>query len=55
MFTLKHRDKSIISQLANEELHKYLNQIPLGQEQMFGFNNREEFSKADNWDPYEVL
>ena len=47
-------DKSIISQLANEELHKYLNQIPLGQEQMFGFNNREEFSKAEIGVPYEV-
>ena len=47
-------DKSIISQLANEELHKYLNQIPLGQEQMFGFINREEFSKAEIGAPYEV-
>ena len=47
-------DKSIISQLANEELHKYLNQIPSGQEQMFGFNNREEFSKAEIGVPYEV-
>ena len=47
-------DKSIIFQLADDELYNYLNKIPLGQEKMFGFNDRGEFSKAEIGVPYEV-
>ena len=36
---------SIISNIANEELRNYLEKIPIGQEEKFGFNNRNEFSQ----------
>ncbi len=46
---------SIISKVANEGLKDYLEKIPLGQEEMFGFNNRHDFSKAEIGIPYEVF
>jgi hypothetical protein len=46
---------NIITKVANEELKIYLQKIPLGQEQMFGFNNREEFSQSKIGVPYEVF
>lgn len=46
---------SIISKIANEELSNYLEKIPIGQEEMFGFNNRNEFSQAEIGVPYEVF
>ena len=45
----------IISKAANAELSDYLNKIPVGQENMFGFTNRGEFSQAEIGDPYEVF
>jgi hypothetical protein len=45
----------IISVVANNELSDYLNKIPLGQENMFGFHNRGEFSKAEIGIPYEMF
>ena len=45
----------IISAVANRELSNYLNKIPLGQENMFGFNNRGEFSQAEIGIPYEMF
>lgn len=45
----------IISIVANTELSNYLNKIPLGQENKFGFSNREEFFQAEIGIPYEVF
>jgi len=45
----------IISKVANAELSDYLNKIPVGQENMFGFNNRGEFFQAEIGIPYEVF
>ena len=44
-----------ISRAANAELSDYLNKIPVGQENMFGFTNRGDFSQAEIGDPYEVF
>jgi len=46
---------NIITTVANEELKSYLQKIPVGQEHMFGFNNRNEFSKSKIGVPYEVF
>ena len=46
---------NIITKLANEELISFLQKIPVGQENMFGFTNRGEFSLAEIGDPYEVF
>ena len=46
---------NIITKVANEELKSYLQKIPLGQEHMFGFNNREEFFQSKIGVPYEVF
>ena len=45
----------IVTKVANEELKSYLQKIPLGQEHMFGFNNRKEFSQSKIGVPYEVF
>ena len=44
-----------VIETANKELHSYLQKIPLGQEHLFGFNNREEFSQSKTGLPYEVF
>jgi len=46
---------NIITKVANEELISFLQKIPVGQENMFGFTNRGEFSQAEIGDPYEVF
>ncbi|MDA1009108.1 MAG: hypothetical protein O3C42_00980 [Bacteroidetes bacterium] len=46
--------QNIITKVAKKELNNYLQKIPVGQENMFGFNNREEFSQAEIGDPYEI-
>ena len=46
---------SIISKVANEGLKDYLEKIPLGQEEMFGFNHREDFNQAKIGIPYEMF
>jgi len=45
----------IISDVAKRELSTYLNKIPFGQENMFGFYNRGEFFQADIGTPYEMF
>ena len=47
--------KNIVAKVAAKELNDYLKKIPLGQEKMFGFNNRQEFSEAKIGIPYEVF
>ena len=47
--------QNIITKVANEELNNYLQKIPVGQEKMFGFTNRGEFSQAEIGTPYEVF
>ena len=47
--------QKIITQVAYEQLDEYLKKIPIGNEKMFGFNNREEFSKSKIGSPYEVF
>jgi len=44
-----------VKNIANIQLGDYLEKIPLGQEEMFGFNNREDFAQAEIGIPYEVL
>ena len=46
---------NIITKVVNEELISFLQKIPVGQENMFGFTNRGEFSQAEIGDPYEVF
>jgi hypothetical protein len=45
----------IITQVAYDQLDEYLKKIPLGEETMYGFNNREEFSQSKIGIPYEVF
>ncbi len=45
----------LISQVARAEMLDYLNKIPVGQEGMFGFNDRSEFLKAEIGCPYEMI
>lgn len=53
--TAQTNKMELISNVAAQELASYLNKIPVGQEKMFGFNNRGEFSEASIGEPYEML
>jgi|TARA_B110000238_G_scaffold51561_1_gene56149 hypothetical protein len=53
--TAQTHSLELISNVAAKELTNYLNKIPIGQEKMFGFNNRGEFSEASIGEPYEML
>ena len=46
---------SEIVKVADAQLNEYLQKIPVGQEEMFGFSNRDEFSQTKIGVPYEVL
>ena len=46
---------SEIAKVADDQLDEYLQKIPIGQEEMFGFSNRDEFLQTEIGVPYEVL
>ncbi len=46
VFSQEINDREVIIQQAQKELPEYLNQIPAGDELLYGFYNREEFEEA---------
>mgnify|MGYP001445409698 CR=1 FL=1 len=47
--------KNITSNISMKDLYHFLEDIPVGQEQMFGFNNRQEIYKSELGTPYEIF
>jgi len=45
----------IVKNAANIQFSDYLEKIPLGLEEMFGFNDREDFNRVKIGIPYEVF
>jgi hypothetical protein len=52
--TIEIEDSLLFYKAVQEGINKYLNKIPLGKEQDFGFNSRDEFAKIRFGNPMPI-